>query len=457
MENTSERRFSLLLVDDEPTILSSLKRVFRNAPYDLWAAESGAAALELLHQTVVDAALVDLKMPQMDGMELLSQIRAKYPAIRVIILTGYGGVRDAVAAIKLGAVDFLEKPFEDESLRARIDQLHQLWLLERENRQLKEQMQFSFGFEQLIGTSNAILNLKRMILQVAQSEASILIQGETGTGKELVAQAIHFHSPRKSHPFVPVDCAGINETVMGSELFGHVKGAFTGAHENTPGLIRAADKGTVFLDEVGELSISMQVKLLRAIQEKEVRPVGASRSYPVDVRFLAATNRNLEEEVAQGRFRQDLFYRLNVVVMTAPPLRERLEDIPLLIRHFIHQSNNGTKPAPSISKDALACLMTYEWPGNVRELENVMRRAAAIGQGEQILLQDLPENVYTPPGMHNTSQGATPAIANDSFEAYEQAAIRNALNKCNNNRKKAALLLGIGEATLYRKLKQYNL
>jgi DNA-binding NtrC family response regulator len=456
MENTPERRFSLLLVDDEPNILSSLKRIFRNAPYELWTAENGGAALEYLHQTPIDAALVDLKMPQMDGMELLSQIRAKFPAVRVIILTGYGGVRDAVAAIKLGAVDFLEKPFEDESLRARVDQLHQMWQLERENRQLKEQMQFSFGFEQLIGNSNALLNLKRMILQVAHSEASILIQGETGTGKELVAQAIHFHSPRKNHPFVPVDCAGISETVMGSELFGHMKGAFTGAHENTPGLIRSADKGTVFLDEVGELSLSMQVKLLRAIQEKEVRPVGASRSYPVDVRFLAATNRNLEEEVAQGRFRQDLFYRLNVVVMTAPPLRERLEDVPLLIRHFIRQSTDASKPALGLSKDALACLMTYEWPGNVRELENVMRRAVAMCQGDQILPQDLPESVYAPPGAPANCQAGNVIIANDSFEAYEQAAIRNALNKCSNNRKKAAQLLGIGEATLYRKLKLYH-
>lgn len=453
----SERRFALLIVDDEPNILSSVRRLFRNAPYDIYAAGDGPAALEILRQTPVDAALVDLKMPQMDGMTLLTEIRSRWPSVRVIILTGFGGVEEAVAAIKSGAVDFLQKPFEDESLQARVGQLHQMWILERENLRLKDQMKFSFGFERLIGNSTAMLNLKRMILQVAHSEASILIQGETGTGKELVAGAIHYHSLRNQGPFVAVDCAGISETVMGSELFGHVKGAFTGAHENTAGLIRSADKGTLFLDEVGELSLSMQVKLLRTIQEKEVRPVGANRTHPVDVRFLAATNRNLEEEVAQGRFRQDLYYRLNVVVMTSPPLRERLEDIPLLIRHFIHQSNNGSGGAPGVSKDALACLMTYDWPGNVRELENVIRRAVAMGGGEQIHLQDLPEAVYTPPVIPIPPQGGSAVVADDSFRAYEYAAIRNALNKCNNNRKKAALLLGIGEATLYRKIKQYHL
>ncbi len=456
MDMNQECRFTVLLVDDEVNILNSLKRLFRRAPFDLHTAENGVDALEVLQKIHIDAALVDLMMPEMDGMELLAQMRKKWPAVRVIILTGYGGVQEAVAAIKMGAVDFLQKPFEDESLQARIDQLYQIWLLEQENRRLKEQVQFNFGFKQMIGNSKALLNLKRMILQVAQSDASILIQGETGTGKELVAQAIHHHSPRRGKAFVPVDCASISETVIGSELFGHVKGSFTGAHENTPGLIRSADKGTVFLDEVGELPLSMQVKLLRTIQEKEVRPVGASRSYPVDVRFLAATNRNLEEEVAQGRFRQDLYYRLNVVVMSSPPLRDRLEDLPQLIMHFINQSHSSDGTSPTLSKDALACLMTYDWPGNVRELENVMRRAVAMMQGDKILPQDLPENIYMPGGVTNPN-GNNTMVENDSLDAYELAAIKNALAKCSNNRKRAALMLGIGEATLYRKIKRYNL
>jgi len=455
MEIQQQRRFAVLLVDDEPNILSSLKRVFHRLPYDLFTAEHGLAALEVLKQTPIDVAFVDLMMPHMDGMSLLAEMRAKWPHVRVLMLTGYGGVKEAVAAIQLGAVDFLEKPFEDESLRSRVDQFYQMWLLERENRQLKEQVQFNFGFEQLIGTSLAILSLKKMILQVAHSDASILIQGETGTGKELVARAIHHHSPRAAQPFVPVDCASINETVMGSELFGHVKGAFTGAIENTSGLIRSGDKGTVFLDEVGELSPAMQVKLLRAIQEKEVRPVGASRSFPVDVRFLAATNRNLEEEVAQGRFRQDLFYRLNVVVMTVPPLRTRLEDVPLLIRHFIN--GNNPKAGRTLAKETLACLMTYDWPGNVRELENVMHRSAAMCQTEAIQPHDLPESIFSAASAHPPVEGALPGVSEDSLEAYELAAIRNALRKNDENRKKAAQMLGIGEATLYRKLKKYNL
>lgn len=457
METKQERRFALLLVGDEPNILTALKRLFRNSSYDLYTAENGLAALQVLKQIPIDAALVDLMMPEMNGMELLAQMRDAYPHVMVVILTGYGGVQEAVEAIKLGAVDFLQKPFKDEGLRARIDQLHRMWLLEQENRRLKEQMQFSFGFEQLIGNAAAVLALKKMILQVAHSDASILIQGETGTGKELVARAIHYHSERRAQPFVPVDCASLNESVMGSELFGHVKGAFTGAHENTLGLVRSADKGTVFLDEVGELPPGMQVKLLRTIQEREVRPVGASRSYPVDVRFLAATNCNLEQEVAEGRFRQDLYYRLNVVVMSVPPLRDRLEDLPLLIRHFIAQARPSSNHVRTISKEALACLMTYEWPGNVRELENLIRRAVAIGQDGCIRPADLPEQFQNASMCPRPEDGPSRELPEDSLEAYERAAIRNALAKCGGNRKKASNVLGIGEATLYRKLKKYKL
>ncbi|MCJ8501738.1 sigma-54-dependent transcriptional regulator [Desulfatitalea alkaliphila] len=459
MESNQNRRFALLLVDDEPAVLAALKRVFRKAPYVLHAAENGQAALEILRRTPIDAALVDLMMPEMDGMTLLSQMQAKWPTVRVVILTGHGGVAEAVAAIKMGAVDFLQKPFEEENLLARLEQLHRIWQLEQENRRLRAAMEIRFGFDQLTGQAEAMLNLKRMILQVAPSDASILIQGETGTGKELVARAIHHHSPRGKGPFVPVDCAGINETVMASELFGHVRGAFTGAHESTAGLVRSADKGTLFLDEVGELSLSMQVKLLRTIQEKEVRPVGAGRSHPVDVRILAATNRNLEQEVAAGRFRQDLYYRLNVVVMTVPPLRDRLDDVPLLVRHFIERFRTPASPVHRITKQALLCLMAYDWPGNVRELENALRRAVAMGQEERIGPADLPENIHAPAptGAATGVPGQAAGIEGDSLEVYEAAAIRNALTKSGGNRRKAAGLLQIGEATLYRKLKKYGI
>ena len=457
MEFVPERRFALLLVDDEPTILSTLKRVFRNYPYDLHTAEDGLAALQVLGEMPIDAALIDLMMPRMNGMQLLAELRRSYPHIQAMILTGYGGVQEAVAAIKMGAVDFLQKPFEDESLQVRVEQLYRMWFLEQENRRLKAQMQFAFVFDQLIGNASATHELKKLILQVSQSDASILIQGETGTGKELVARAIHHHSPRQLQPFVPVDCAGLNETVLGSELFGHVKGAFTDAHENTIGLIRSADKGTLFLDEVGELSPTMQVKLLRTIQEREVRPVGASRSFSVDVRFLAATNRNLEQEVAEGRFRQDLYYRLNVVVMTVPPLRDRMEDLPVLANHFIGQVSPSSAPTMTISKEAMACLMTNDWPGNVRELENVIRRAVAIGSGDCIRPEDLPEQFCNSLACACSMVTPDSDLHEDSLEAYELSAIRSALTKSAGNRKKTARVLGIGEATLYRKLKRYKL
>ncbi len=454
MDQHTRRQFSLMLVDDEPAILSSLKRIFRKAPYDLHIADSGIAALEVLEQKPVDAALVDLKMPGMDGMQLLEKVKAKWPGIHVVMLTGYGGIKEAVEAIKLGAADFLQKPFEAETIDARINQIYHIWRLEQENKRLKDRVQFQFGYDQLIGNSTTMLKLKKMIMQVAGSDAPVLIQGETGTGKELVSRAIHHHSTRSRHPFVAVDCASISETVMGSELFGHVKGAFTGAHESTKGLIRSADKGTLFLDEVGELSLSMQVKLLRSIQEKEVRPVGASQSYPVDVRILAATNRNLEEEVAEGRFRQDLYYRLNVVVLGVPSLESRPEDIPLLARYFVRQFATAASTVRQISNEALICLSNYDWPGNVRELENVVRRAVAMGQEESIEPCDLPEGLN---GGGCAVTGEPEEGGRDSLAAYELAAIRNALLKCDGHRKKAAQMLGIGEATLYRKLNKYQI
>lgn len=455
MVSQQPKQFSLLMVDDEPAILASLKRVFRKSPYNIHTAPNGTAALDILAKNHIDAALVDLKMPGMDGMALLKEIRDQWPAIRVIILTGFGGVKEAVAAIQMGAVDFLQKPYEDESLAARIGQLYQIWCLEQENQRLKNKVQFQFNYNQLIGNSVAMLNLKKMIIQVAPSDASILVQGETGTGKELVARAVHAHSNRSPRPFVAVDCAGISESVMGSELFGHVKGAFTGAHESTPGLIRSAEGGTLFLDEIGELSLSMQVKLLRTIQEKEVRPVGASRSFPVDVRILAATNRDLEGEVEAGRFRQDLYYRLNVVVVTVPPLRDRLDDVPLLVRYFLKQFQTPARTVEKVSQQTMAYLTNYDWPGNVRELENVIRRAVAMGGHETIVPADLPETIIGPPP--SAEQPSDLGMDKNSLEAYEIAAISNALAKCDGHRKKAARMLGIGEATLYRKLNKYKL
>ena len=454
MDDQKLRQFSLMLVDDEPAMLASLKRVFRKSPYSLHTAGNAREALEVLAQKQIDAALIDLKMPDLDGLELLDLMRDRYPHVQVVILTGFGGVKEAVKAIQAGAVDFLQKPFEPETIEACFNQIYHIWYLEQENQRLKDKIRFHFGYDQLIGNSTTMLKLKRLVLQVAASDASVLIQGETGTGKELVARAIHFHSCRKDSPFVPVDCASINETVLGSELFGHVKGAFTGAHESTRGLIRSADKGTLFLDEVGELPLAMQAKLLRSIQEKEVRPVGSSQNYSVDVRIVAATNRNLEREVAEGRFRQDLYFRLNVVVLEVPSLRLRLDDIPLLTRYFLKQFSNPVSSVDHLSNEALTHLSSYEWPGNVRELENVIRRAIAMGQGEAIMPRDLPENIYA---THKSQAPLAQAVESESLAAFEVAAIRNALIKCGGHRKKAAQLLGIGEATLYRKLNKYQI
>ena len=450
----SEGKFRLLLVDDEPSVLSSLKRIFFEDEYQIHTAGNGAQALELLAKIKMDAALIDLKMPGMDGLTLMKEMRKDFPQVMVIILTGHGSIQEAVEAVKLGAVDFLEKPYEPEALRNRIAQLHQIWNLREENRQLRSRIEFQFGFDRLVGNSTAMLKLKEMIAQVGPHDAPVLIQGETGTGKELVARAIHHHSARSASNFVPVDCAAISETVIESELFGHVKGAFTGAHMSTLGLVRSADGGTLFLDEVGELSPAIQSKLLRTVQESEVRPVGSNKAYPVIIRILAATNRDLAREVAGNNFREDLYYRLNVVVIEVPPLRERKDDIALLAKYFLKRFATDLTPTKDIARKTYFFLENYDWPGNIRELENVIRRAIALGRSELIEPEDLPANIFTPAGY---GPGPTDIPSDDSMTSYEKSAILNALKKSGYNRRIAAQILGVGEATLYRKISKYGL
>ncbi|MCG8471552.1 MAG: sigma-54 dependent transcriptional regulator [Desulfobacterales bacterium] len=447
-----KRRFTLLLVDDEPNVLDVLKKSFFETGYRILTAARGDEALKLMSEQPVDVALIDYKMPEMDGMELLERITKAFPHVMVVMLTGFGGVKEAVSAIKAGAVDFLEKPFVADALLARIAHFHNIWRLQQENLSLKEQVDFTFGYDKLVGNASSILRLKELIIQMAGSDAPVLIEGETGTGKELVARAIHQHSGRSGGSFVPVDCASISENVIESELFGHVKGAFTGAHASTPGLIRTADGGTLFLDELGELPLAMQAKLLRTIQEGEVRPVGSSRTWPVDVRVVTATNRDMTREVADGNFREDLFYRLNILALKVPPLRERLEDLPTLVRHFIHKFRTRDTEVDSISDTAMRCLENHEWPGNVRELENVIRRAVALSRGHSITPRDLPDTIYRVPNAGKPGMPDSMTLA-----SWEAAAITHALVSCGNNRKRAAQALEIGEATLYRKLKKYNI
>jgi DNA-binding NtrC family response regulator len=453
MESATVPKFTLLLVDDEAAIIQTLRRVFDSDDYIIYGNTDGYQALELLAKTRIDAALIDLKMPGMDGLALLKEIKKKSPDTMVILITGYGAVAEVVEAMKLGAVDFLEKPFSTEGIRVRVAQLREIWALREENKGLRAQLGTS-SYRDLVGVSRAMEDLQKTIDKLAPTDVSILIQGETGTGKELVARAIHQKSPRSKNAFVPVDCAAINESLMESELFGHVKGAFTGAYTSSQGLLRSADKGTLFLDEVGELSLSTQAKLLRTTQEKEIRPVGDSRIHPMDVRILSATNRDLSKAVSDGQFREDLFYRLNVITIRIPPLRDRKEDIPVLAAHFARRFGDEFSRPKELSREAFLLLEQHEWPGNIRELENVIRRAIVLAQENRILAEDLPPSMCAPPAEPSEP---FPSHFEGTLRAHEIIAIENALQKAGRNRRKAAKILEIGEATLYRKIRKYGL
>lgn len=441
-----ERSFSILAVDDDAKLLRSLRLILTPEPYTVFTTTDPENVLGLLEEKDINLVLLDLKMPGRDGLSVLHDIVRLFPDITVIMLTGHGGVREVVRAIKIGAADFLEKPCPPDLLCQRLATYHAIWL----QQQQKGGDTPAFHFPKLIGECPLMQQLKAMIIKVAASEATILIQGESGTGKELVARAVHQHSVRHAGPFIPVDCAAISENVLESELFGHEKGAFTGADSSTKGLIRSAEGGTLFLDEIGELPLNMQAKLLRTLQEHEVRPVGSPKAYSVDIRVLAATNRNLEQETAQGRFRNDLFYRLSAISLDLPPLRKRGDDIELLALHFANRFNEGT-PVP-ISSEALQLLLNYHWPGNIRELENVTRRAVALSENALIDTDDLPATIAI-----SSDDGLPTGPDKDSLVSYEKMALQNALKKTGYNKRKAAALLGIGEATLYRKLKQYSL
>ncbi|MCF8087618.1 MAG: sigma-54 dependent transcriptional regulator [Desulfotignum sp.] len=449
----NQNRFRLLIVDDKPEIHQMMRRYFENTSHDLVFADRGQQALDLLSQTRVSLMLLDLKMPGMDGLAVLEAARQTQPGLRVIMLTAHGGISDAVAAMKLGALDFFEKSVDPELLRSKVNQVHEMWLLEQENRQLRGRLDKRFCFPDLVGTSPPMLKLKDMIARIAPTDTSVLIQGESGTGKELVARAIHHHSQRTRGPFCPVDCAAINETVVESELFGHAKGAFTGADQNTQGLFRSADTGTLFLDEVGELSLSMQAKLLRTLQERVVRPVGTTRAIPVDIRILAATNKNLLVAVSRGEFRQDLYYRLSTITLEAPPLRQIGDDILLLAGYLIERFSRDEGLAPrSFNAPAQTALKHHDWPGNVRELENVVRGALVLSTGEVIGPEDL--------SIPTVSLSNTPGNLDGhptTMTDHEVQIIRNILETTAGNRREAAKVLGISEATLYRRIKQYNL
>jgi DNA-binding NtrC family response regulator len=450
----SDHRFTLLIVDDDPHFQILLKTIFMEENYKLQPAKTGEEAIKLLDNFRIDGALIDLKLPGIDGMTLLKEIKRIYPNIMITMITGQRDVQLAVEAIKAGADDFLHKPFHQEELRIRVNKMYQIWLLKEENNSLK--LETKFSYDPLIGNSSSMVQLKKMITQVGPTDTSVLIQGETGTGKELVAKAVHHHSMRKNKPFVIVDCASISSTVIESELFGHTKGSFTGAINSATGLIRSADGGTLFFDEIGELDLSAQTKLLRVLQEREVRPLGSLNNFSVDIRVLAATNRNLRVEVNKKRFREDLFYRIQGITLEVPPLRIREKDIALLAEHFSREIRDMVNETNCISNEVLNLLGNFDWPGNIRELQNVIMSASTIRKHGQILLEDLPPFYTTADQNHgNRISYYAPDIYNP--EDDEKNEIIDALRSCRGNRRKTAAILNIGEATLYRKIKKYKI
>jgi DNA-binding NtrC family response regulator len=447
--------FTVLVVDDEAAFRNSVRRILHKESLALLEAADGEEALSLLARARVHIALVDIHMPALGGLELLDRIRKEFPLVKVIMVTGLGDTASVVRAMKAGAVDFLEKESIAEAIGTRISQAHRIWELERDNLELRRKVASEFEFTRLVGESPPLARLKEIICQVGATDVSVIVEGETGTGKELVARAIHHQSERRGKPFVVVDCGAISETLIESELFGHVKGAYTGAHSSDEGLFMAAGGGTVFLDEIGEMPMSLQVKLLRVLQEREVRPVGSPRSLRIDIRVVAATNKRLEEQVRRGSFREDLFYRIAVVTLAVPPLRERVDDIPLLINHMLAKFGRETPRVSGIDPQTLNLLERHSWPGNVRELENVLRRALVLSRGPFLKPEDLPDDFGSEKG--SATEASAPAPANDSLAAYEKTAIMSALERSGGSRRQAARLLGIAEATLYRKLKLYGI
>ena len=442
---------TLLIVDDDETTRELCATVSSQAGLNPIAASSAEQALTVLEQRSVDILLTDLKLPGMSGIDLLKRVSELYPRISVIVLTQFGTIDSAIEAGRIGARDYITKPFRIEELRVRLDRAVQAADLQEENRQLREQLHTQVAFGSFIGSSEKMRRVYRMIEKVGPRNYSVLILGESGTGKELVARAVHLSSPRRDRPFVPVDCSAITPTLIESELFGYVKGAFTGAMQSKQGLLEAANNGTLFLDEIGEMPLDMQAKLLRALQEREVKPVGATERRQIDVRIIAATNRDLEAAIKSGAFRQDLYFRLNVVQVKLPPLRERKTDIPLLVASFLERYAAPEGPVAEISEEAMRTFMAYDWPGNVRELENAVARAVAHTSGPLIHVGDLPSSLHYPP--------VEKAAVKDEIlplEELERRAIVRTLRETNGDKATAAKLLGIGKTTLYRKLKQYD-
>ncbi|QNI38646.1 sigma-54-dependent transcriptional regulator [Edaphobacter albus] len=468
-----KRMLHVLIVDDDASMLQACSSAAEGSGYAVVSAESVAGARAILKHRKIDVLLLDLKLPDGGGLTLLEQVKTLYPDTAVVVMTAFATVSSAVEAMRIGARDYLTKPFTLEELTTVLERAGQRAHFDRESRLLRERLRSQEDTEGLIGQSPEMEKLYRILSKVAFSTHPVLILGESGTGKEMVARAIHFNGPNAAKPFVPVDCGSLVPSLIESELFGHVKGAFTGADRAKEGLLATAEGGTVFLDEIGELPLDLQAKLLRALQEKEVRPVGATQARPISARVLAATNRDLAAMVEQGKFRKDLFFRLNVVNLKIPPLRERRDDIPLLAIHFLARMEKESGVERTLSDDSLRLMAEYDWPGNVRELENAIERACALSSGPVLHLGDMPTQLQDlrmqqsaeaaedsgemVAQAHSPSMGTQGAGEILSIAEMEKQAILGTIRQLNGDKLLAAKLLGIGKTTLYRKLKEYGI
>jgi DNA-binding NtrC family response regulator len=446
----------LLFVDDEAPLRTLMAERLRERGFEVAEAQNGETALGLLEQFAFDVVITDLRMPGIDGGRVVESARGRYPGIIGIVITGYGTVRDAVEAIKRGASDFIAKPFQFDELMHVLQKALEQQRLTAENAYLRSQLEERYQFGGILGRSRPMQSLFQLLETVARTSSTILVTGETGTGKEVVARAIHHNSARRANRFVALNCSAIPETLLEAELFGHVRGAFTGATATREGRFEQAHKGTLFLDEIGSTSPTLQVKLLRALQEREFERVGDNQTIKVDVRVIAATNSDLTRMIATGTFRDDLFYRLNVIPIQLPPLRERREDIPLLVKHFLTKFSGTT--AVHMSQSGMRVLMAYHWPGNVRQLENAMERAVALCSGRQeIAVADLPTEVQSVPELETLSFVDFPDEGLDMpkyLASVERDLIHRALDRTQGNRNKAADLLRIKRTTLVEKLKR---
>ena len=452
----SEEAVRIMLVDDETSILDSLRILFKGAGYDVVAAQTGREALENIEDVRPDIVLTDIRMPGASGLEVLARAREVDPEMAVILMTAQASLQSAVRAVNEGAYYYLQKPFANDELLAICRRAAEARRLKVENKALKKEIKrrTRVGGDRPVGKNRAFVDVLKLAETVAPTDSTVLLSGESGTGKEVVARYIHSLSERAEAPFYSLNCGALPESLLESELFGHVKGSFTGAVKDKEGMLAAAAGGTFFLDEIGEMSPATQVKLLRALQEREVVPVGATEPVAIDVRIIAATNRDLEEEIRKGGFRSDLYYRLNVIALHLPPLRDRREDIPLLASGFLERLKNGGASALELGDETMEILTQYDWPGNVRELENALERAAVIAKNRPIEVEDLPERVSEAPAPKLVEQEAPP---NPTMEVIERAYIQWVLKAEGGNKTRAAEVLGIDPSTLYRKLNRYGI